>query len=229
MKKFILAIVLGIFTTSVLSAQNYRDSKYYNPQTGRLDYSSKHGFNLFGDDTQHYLGFRIGPSIGSIHSSVPGLNSLNSKTGLNLGVAFGTRISNDQPAYLETGLYYTEKGCKFSEGGHKVTTSLDYLEIPLTFKYRYAVDDDLKIEPFFGGFFALGVGGPIKSYDDRTSCSSFNNGYKRCDAGLKFGCGMSYDMFYVELGYDLGLANVYDDDFDSTRTGAFQVNFGVNF
>lgn len=229
MKKFILAAILGIFVSTTMSAQSYRDSKYYNPQTGRLDYSSRRGaFNLFGSDEQ-YVGFRIGPSFSNIHSDVPGMSNTEGNTGLNLGVAFGQRITRNEPVYIETGLYYTEKGCEAKQNGDKVSTTLDYLEVPVAFKYRYAIDDHFKVEPFFGGYFALGVGGKVKDYSTRTSSSSYNNGFRRCDAGLKLGCGMSYDMFYMELGYDLGLANVYDDSFDTTHTGAFQINFGVNF
>lgn len=229
MKKFFIVLLLGLLTCSV-NAQNYRDSRYYNSQTDRLDYGGgRNGFNLWGDDVQQYVGFRVGPSFANVYSDVPALKDLDSRTGLNLGVVFGRRITSNQPVFVETGLSYTEKGCKAVVDGDKVTTSLCYLEIPLAFKYRYAIDDHIKLEPFFGGFFALGLGGSIKDYATRTSCSSFNNGFRRCDAGLKLGCGLSYDMFYVEMDYDLGLANVYDDSFDSTHTGAFQINFGVNF
>ena len=42
-------------------------------------------------------------------------------------------------------------------------------------------------------------------------------------------CGIGYDMFYADLTYDIGLANICHDSFDKSRNGALQLNFGVNF
>jgi len=33
----------------------------------------------------------------------------------------------------------------------------------------------------------------------------------------------------VELGYDLGLANITKDDFDSAKTRCLFINLGINF
>ena len=53
---------------------------------------------------------------------------------------------------------------------------------------------------------------------------------KNHEAGLtlKAGCGIGYDMFYADLTYDIGLANICHDSFDKSRNGALQFNFGVN-
>ena len=42
-------------------------------------------------------------------------------------------------------------------------------------------------------------------------------------------CGIGYDMFYADLTYDIGLANICHDSFDKSHNGALQFNFGVNF
>jgi hypothetical protein len=49
------------------------------------------------------------------------------------------------------------------------------------------------------------------------------------DAGLRTGCGLQIDMFYAELSYDLGLANICKDDFDTSKNGALMLSLGVNF
>jgi hypothetical protein len=36
-------------------------------------------------------------------------------------------------------------------------------------------------------------------------------------------------MFYVEAGYDVGLANISQDSFDSAHTGTLFANIGFNF
>lgn len=237
MKKTIIAALLCAIISSPSEAQNYKNSHYYNNRTGRLDYngngSSSHRSRTMDGACDRYVGLRIGPSFTTVNSDDPLLDGGSMKTGLNVGVAFGTSVSSAAPLYLESGLYYTEKGGKGKNVDNgKFTYNLDYLEIPLVFKYRYAFDDYFKLEPFFGGYFAVGVGGKIKDYGNRTAYSSFSNdtqeSFKRCDGGLRFGVGASYDMFYMELGYDLGLANVCHDMFDTSRNSALLLNFGVN-
>ena len=55
------------------------------------------------------------------------------------------------------------------------------------------------------------------------------NFFKRFDGGLRIGCGAEYQMIYAEMAYDFGLANICHSDFDTSRTGCFYLNFGVNF
>lgn len=43
------------------------------------------------------------------------------------------------------------------------------------------------------------------------------------------GCGIGYDMFYADLTYDIGLANICHDTFDTSHNGALMLNVGVNF
>ena len=37
------------------------------------------------------------------------------------------------------------------------------------------------------------------------------------------------DLFYVEVGYDAGLANISQDSFDAAHTGTVFANLGINF
>lgn len=247
-------MILGAFLTVAVTAplqaqQNYRDSRYYNPRTGQLDYSkgriresSPRGgryatFAGSGDDAA-YFGFRVGPAFTTVSSDDECLHGGRMKTGLNAGVAFGGKIARCRPLYLESGIYYVEKGGKGTSRSryNRFTYNLDYIEIPLVFKYRAPLDEHIKIEPYLGGYFAVGVGGKIKDYEHREAYSSFgesaygdNGTFKRCDGGLKFGCGFSYDMFYMDIAYDLGLTNICNDTFDTSRNSALNLNFGVNF
>ena len=56
-----------------------------------------------------------------------------------------------------------------------------------------------------------------------------NDGFSRFDGGLRLGCGIEYEFLYGELAYDIGLANISHDYFDTSHTGAFFVTIGVNF
>ena len=181
MKRLAFIMTALLLALMPASAQHYRDSRYYNKHTGRLDY----GYNHHG-------------------YGVP---------------------------YLETGLSYIEKGGKKDlANGKKMTYDLNYLEIPAVIKYKYEVDDHFSLQPFMGGYFAVGVGGKIKNFAEREAESSFDShNFRRLDGGLRIGCGISYDMFYADLTYDIGLANICHDTFDRSRNGAVMFNFGVNF
>lgn len=231
MKKIALLIVAIVLTAMPMAAQNYRQSRYYNPRTGHLDYGrhDREDPGFRGTDT--YFGLRLGPSFSYVSSDDSRLNGGDWQTGLNVGAVVGIPLSNYQPIYFETGLFYTEKGGKKNlDTGKKMTYSLNYLEVPLVVKYKYNVDPHFSIQPQVGGYLACGVGGKIKNFEEREAENSFSkDNFQRFDGGIRIGCGMAYDMFYCDLTYDIGLANICHDTFDKSRNGGLQLNFGVNF
>ena len=142
--------------------------------------------------------------------------------------AFG--LSYRAPLYLETGLYYTQKGGKGKIDGSRFTYNLDYLEVPLLLKYDCRVDRDVSIQPFLGGYVAAGVGGKIKDFGHRQAYSSYDDdAFNRFDGGIKVGCGFQFNYLYAEVGYDFGLSNISRDYFDDAHTGSLFATIGVNF
>ena len=148
MKK-ITFMLMGILLAAMpLSAQNYRNSRYYNPRTDHLDY----GYHQKDAGTPYY-GFRIGPAFSYVNSDDKRLDGGNWQTGLNVGAVAGIPLSNSQPLYLETGLWYIEKGGKKNlDNGKKMTYDLNYLEIPVVLKYKYNIDPHFSIQPQLGGY-----------------------------------------------------------------------------
>lgn len=150
-----MAILLAVIPST---AQNYKNSRYYNKKTGHLDYRYNHSYGA------PYFGFRIGPAFTYVNSDDPRLDGGDWQTGLNVGVVAGIPLTDTAPLYLETGLSYIEKGGKKDlVSGKKMTYDLNYLQIPAVLKYKYDVDDHFSIQPQFGGYFAVGVGGKIKT------------------------------------------------------------------
>lgn len=202
-------------------------SGYYSSQNSRRSYNRSY------NDNDCYIGFRVGPGFSTVNSDSKYLDTNKSRTGLNIGMAVGMPLTESVPLYFETGLYYTQKGGKSTYDGTKFTYGLDYIELPLLLKYRAPLTNNITVEPFVGGYLACGVSGKIKDYGEREAYSSFSSDYddnfNRFDGGVKLGCGMSFDMLYVEASYDIGLANVGKDDFDDTHTGCFNLTVGINF
>lgn len=226
MKKLLTLAVAAALQLSA-TAQNYRESRYYNRNTNRLEYRNNTGTIDAGDI---YYGLRLGPTFSTVNSDDKNLDGGSSQTGLNLGGVLGYGVSNEIPLFIETGLFYTEKGGKKKVQGKKMTYDLNYLEIPILVKYIYDMDGHFSLQPFFGGYLAWGIGGKIKNYGERESMRSFSDDtFKRFDGGLRIGCGIGYDLFYADMAYDFGLTNICHDMFDTSHNGCLYINFGINF
>lgn len=181
--------------------------------------------------TDVYYGLRIGAAFATVNSDDRYLDGGSMKTGLDVGAVVGFQVAYRSPVYFETGLSYIEKGGKGHYEGAKFSYSLDYLQVPLVMKYMIDVDRMFSIQPYVGGYLALGVAGKIKDFGHRQAYSSFDSkeGFQRFDGGIRIGCGIQYDFVYAELGYDFGLSNISHDYFDTSRTGALFATVGFNF
>lgn len=229
MRKLIFSLIATLMLPLGMSAQAYTQSKYYNPQTGHLDYNENRPSRMY-EAGKRYYGLRIGPSFSVVNSDDKALDGGKWQTGLNIGVVVGQPLTDSAPLFLEAGLFYTEKGGKTTYQNKKMTYDLNYLEVPFTVKYCFDAGDNVSIQPFLGGYVACGVGGKIKNYGDRVATSSFSSDcFKRLDGGLRLGCGMAYDLFYADLTYDISLANICHDEFDSSHNGCLTLSIGVNF
>ena len=232
MKKLVTLAMVALMAALPMMAQRHN---YGSTPSNRYDYERSHSRwirNYYGKDM--YFGVRIGPAFSHVSGDAIGYAG-SSKTGLHLGGVIGFEITNRAPVFFETGLSYVNKGGKGDFLGSKVTTSLSYIEFPLVFKYIYYTDMGLSIHPLFGGYLAVGADGSIKDYNSHTKISAFGkdkDGYerfKRFDGGLRIGCGVGFSMFYLDMTYDIGLANISHDDYNSSSNRTVYLNFGVNF
>ena len=181
------------------------------------------GFEL--DKNNLYYGARMGLSLGSLtgDSDASGM-----KGGLTLGGVIGLRVSTTTPVFLESGLYYTQRGG--IDGDYKA--NLKYLEVPVLIKYGIEVGEGMAVLPFIGPYFSWGIGGKCENKFEgvKQKWSSFrDDNFNHADMGLELGCGFEYNMLYVEAGYKFGIANIADNDDISVHGNALVLNFGINF
>ena len=220
MKRMMIALMSLVLTVPAL-AQYGRPHYYNRPPAVRTPHHSM---------TDVYYGLRFGAAFATVNSDDRYLDGGSAKTGLDVGVVAGFQVAYHSPVYFETGLSYVEKGGKGVCEGTKFSYSLDYLEVPLVMKYMIDMDHTFSIQPYVGGYLALGVAGKIKDFGHRQAYSSYDKeGFQRFDGGVRIGCGIQYDFVYAELGYDFGLANISQDYFDTSRTGTFFATVGFNF
>lgn len=191
------------------------------------------GFTL--SENNVYYGLRIGMSMANLSGDDV---DMDAKTGLTLAGVIGLRLSEGVPVFLESGLYYTERGAK------KEKTSVGYnnLEIPVLVKYGFQATDEIAVLPFLGPVFSYGISGKTKQYETTSSGAielvkrgtfdekkAITGGLKRPNMGIKVGCGAEWNNLYLEAGYQFGLTNIAKADELSIHSNALFLNFGVNF
>ena len=161
MKKTVIFTLLCVLLAMPALAQpGYR---YSRP---RVQTVGHHG-NEYVAWHRYYFGLRLGMNASHVSSDSPVLDGNGVKTGLNLGFVAGTQLTYRAPIFLESGLYYSQKGGKSGSGQDKFTYDLNYLEVPLLLKYSAYVAPATAVEPFIGGYLGVGVSGKVKDYDRR--------------------------------------------------------------
>ena len=187
---------------------------------------SSGGFNL--DEENIYWGIRFGLTGASLGGDL----DLGMKMGMTLAGVVGLRASDSTPVFIESGLYYTERGGKKGD----VRVGYNNFEIPIIVKYGFKASDDIAILPFIGPYFSYAFSGKTKMKDatgKTVKVGTFDEkeweGLKRANMGFKLGVGAEYNKMYLEAGYQFGITNVCKDDDYSARSNALFVNFGVNF
>jgi len=159
---------------------------------------SSGGFSL--DEEHVYWGIRIGAAFGGIGGD---LETDEGRTGMTLGGVVGLRVSESAPVFLESGLYYTERGgdkLKLENGtatGHD--GHLNYFEIPVLIKYGFGLENEVAVLPYIGPYIAMGISGNY-------------NYLNHPEMGFKLGCGIEWNNLYGELAYGFGVTNICDGD-----------------
>ena len=179
---------------------------------------SSGGFDLSKENL--YYGVRFGGTSASVSGDV----SVGSKIGMTLAGIIGLRLSQSTPVFLESGLYYTQRGAKEDD----IDITSNNLEIPIVVKYGFQVSDNIALLPFIGPYFADAVS---SDYDYKINGVEYEGAFRpnRNNMGFKFGCGAEYNKLYLELGYQFGVTNFADKDGVTAHNNALFLNFGVNF
>ena len=172
-KTLLLSLLCMILAMPAMAQPGYRYGRGYNP---RIQTVGRHG-NEYIAWHSYYVGLRVGLNASHVSSESPLLDGSSLKSGLNIGIAAGTQLTYRAPLFIESGLYYSQKGGKSDSGNGKFTYDLNYLEVPLLIKYKHFVGNQTSIQPYAGGYLAVATDGQIKNYGTRTAFSSFEDGY----------------------------------------------------
>lgn len=135
------------------------------------------------------------------------------------GLAMDFRIA-PIPLYLETGLYYMDKGMNVRDKRYDYRSSYKsrsaFINMPLLISYHHYFSDKVAIQPFVGA-----VAGYL---DDE----------EEIETAIRLGCGFNYGRLYANVGCDIGLIDhelhdYYYGYYDDRKMNTLFVTIGFNF
>ena len=164
---------------------------------------------------QMQAGLKAGVNISNLSGDDAG--SPDSKTGFAFGGFFMYQFS---PMFaIQPEAYYTMKGAteKMDFQGTTVdlTYTLDYIEIPVLFKFLIPIQGSgVKPAIFAGPFLGINTTAKVKAEFDGQSQEEDLTDTKSTEFGLQFGGGIGFPVGKGELGVDiryiLGLSTIDD-------------------
>jgi len=185
MKKF-LFFVAATFVCSTIGAQVVTSTSFKKAKAGTVWYV-KAGANI-------------------ANASANG-ESADAIFGYHIGIAFDRPIGTNG-VFWNSGLQLATKGWKYSDDGDETKLNANKLEIPLTFGYKYKVNDDIAVDARIGGFVNYDVFGKYKeTYDGEEESVNLGDldSYDRFSAGIQFGVGIWYQRLNLNITYQGGL------------------------
>jgi hypothetical protein len=203
MKKLFLLLTLGAFTfTANSQTQQTRDS-------GAISIGVVAGVNfasINGDDT----------------------DNLSSLTGIHAGVVVDIPLG--EMFSIQPGLVYSAQGAEYSESeGYDGKFKLDYLNLPVIFKYEVADGFTLEAGPQVG--FLMSAKDEYESPGDSGE-DEIDEFIKGIDFAASLGLGYRMESgLSIGARYNIGLSEFPDDEeFDvNWKNGVFQVSLGYFF
>jgi len=156
------------------------------------------------DYPSFHMGIRAGLTVNSSSFSDTNLSGA-SKSFPYGGLAADFKIASI-PLYLETGVYYMNKGYKFEYENYTLKEDDHFIHMPLLASYHIYINDNMAIQPFAG----------------------FAGGYltkaKEFEGAVRIGCGFNFGRLYANVGYDIGVIK-----HNRRSNNTFFATIGFNF
>ncbi len=160
-----------------------------------------------------------------------------SRVGFQIGAIADLPITEEFS--IRPGVLFSSKGYKeqldspgFDEDFKVV---VNYLEIPVSANYQFAVGEGFGIDLNIGPYIGLALGGESKIGDDDESLNIGNDeeddDVRGFDFGFNFGGGVEYQNISLGLNYALGLYNLTPGGGDDVRikNRVFSITLGYFF
>lgn len=198
MKKY-LFLLIAAFVCSSVNAQLVTTSSYTKKKKQKATWYVKAGANI-------------------ANTSMDDVD-LSSIFGYHIGIAFDKPIGS-KGVFWSLGLQLATKGWKYSEDDdgwdYEEKLNVNKIEIPLTFGYKYAINDDITVEARVGAFANYDLWGKLTEEDngdkEEYDLGDLDDyyGYDRFSAGIVAGVGVWYQKFNFNITYERGFVEQND-------------------
>lgn len=137
---------------------------------------------------------------------------ISDRFSIETGVSFSTRGTEIEYHEMEIDIDPFTGQTDFYEYSSDETVKMTYLELPVTTKYRFPINDNVNICAQAGAYLGYALSGSYSYYDDFTDQNvqeSFDwEEMNRFDAGATAGVGVEIGRLFIGTSYDLGLVSV---------------------
>jgi outer membrane protein OmpA-like peptidoglycan-associated protein len=185
--------------------------------------------------SQLRVGLAGGPSVSSVKeiNDLPGWDSIrnnySSRTGIHLGIIADIRLSSTSKFYFQPGVFFYNKGRKYTTPNDTVGTIrtytfsqlLNYMDMPLNVLVKFPLGQKVRLVLGGGPYFSFFYNGKEKTeteYNDGTFESDENSDlavgtkpgqYKTFDYGINGLAGFEFGRLSVTANYSRGLGDFY--------------------
>lgn len=176
-------------------------------------------------NAQVRFGVKAGLNSANQSYSVDGMGALSVSAdpiiGFHLGVI--ADMATSEKFSFQPGLLFSQKGSKISD----VKTTVNYIDIPLNLMLKFGSSDNFKVLGFAGPSISYALGGKVG--DESITFGSEAGQMKRLDFGLGFGAGVQFSSFQATLGYNMGFANLSNEDGYKVKNKVLSISIAYLF
>ena len=185
------------------------------------------------------IGLRAGYNSSKISVTEDGTSvdeGFKSRGGFHAGADLAIGLS---PMFgIQLGGVYSQKGASMSEGTVEATIAVDYIDVPLLFVVSIP-SGNITPRRFAGGVASFEMSCKLTGSVDGTSvpsvdCSDEDLGARKSSyfsalfgAGIKFGVGPG--GLLLDVGYQLGLTSISDEEGTDVKLNVIQASLGYQF
>ncbi|WP_025740426.1 porin family protein [Aquimarina pacifica] len=170
---------------------------------------------------------RFGAKAGLNLSNFTGddADDLDMRTSFHIGALVEIPIS--ETFAFQPELLYSSQGAQFEEEGVDFKSIVNYINIPLILKYYVSEGFSLQAGP------QIGILASAKAKAEGNGAEvdvDAKDLYKGIDFGLNLGLGYQLEAgIFFDARYNIGLANIIDEDDADAKNSVIQISVGYKF
>lgn len=189
------------------------------------------------DYVKNIYGVRAGVNLNTMSGDFSA--ATQGTTSFHVGGQYQRLLLSNRPLYLETGLFFTQRGCEVPKCDGSIKVRESQLQIPVMVNYHVRIGKNFKFIPAVGVYYGFGIGGKLKGINgSEADINTYGSEgvLKRSDLGIRAAIGFTWKKYSLTFGYEWGLTNLAKENIqqifnaDSNfKNRAFTLSLGYNF